>query len=44
MVRTSTTLDGVGTDSSIKAKQVTSVELTIGTKTLAYYPSRWQDA
>jgi uncharacterized protein with von Willebrand factor type A (vWA) domain len=29
------TLNGVGTDSSIKAKGVTSVELTIGTKTLA---------
>jgi hypothetical protein len=29
------TLSGVGTDSSIKAKGVTSVELTIGTKTLA---------
>jgi hypothetical protein len=28
------TLSGVGTDSSIKAKGVTSVELTIGTKTL----------
>jgi hypothetical protein len=28
-------LSGVGTDSSIKAKGVTSVELTIGTKTLA---------
>jgi hypothetical protein len=29
------TLSGVGTDSSIKAKGVTSVELTIGTKILA---------
>jgi hypothetical protein len=29
------TLSDVGTDSSIKAKGVTSVELTIGTKTLA---------
>jgi hypothetical protein len=29
------TLSGVGTDSSIKAKGVMSVELTIGTKTLA---------
>jgi hypothetical protein len=29
------TLSGVGTDSSIKAKEVTSVELTIRTKTLA---------
>jgi hypothetical protein len=28
------TLSGVGTDSSIKARGVTSVELTIGTKTL----------
>jgi hypothetical protein len=28
-------LSGVGTDSSIKAKGVTSVELTIETKTLA---------
>jgi hypothetical protein len=28
------TLSSVGTDSSIKAKGVTSVELTIGTKTL----------
>jgi hypothetical protein len=28
------TLSDVGTDSSIKAKGVTSVELTIGTKTL----------
>jgi hypothetical protein len=28
-------LSGVGTDSSIKAKGVTSIELTIGTKTLA---------
>jgi hypothetical protein len=41
LVRTNMTLGGVGTDSSIKAKRVTSVELTIGTKTLAYYPSRW---
>jgi hypothetical protein len=37
------TLGGVGTDSSVKAKGVTSVELTIGTKTLAYHPSMWQD-
>jgi hypothetical protein len=37
-------LGGVRTDSSIKAKGVTFVELTIGTKTLAYYPSMWQDA
>jgi hypothetical protein len=33
-VKTNMTLRGVGTDSSIKAKGVTSVELTIGTKTL----------
>jgi hypothetical protein len=33
------TLGSVGTDSSIKAKGVTSVELTIETKTLAYHPS-----
>jgi hypothetical protein len=38
------TLDGVGTDSSIKAKGVTSIELTIGTKTIAYHPSKWKDA
>jgi hypothetical protein len=38
------TLDGVGTDSSIKAKGVTSVETTIGTKATAYHPSKWQDA
>jgi hypothetical protein len=35
LVKTNMTLSGVGTDSSIKAKGVTSVELTIGTKTLA---------
>jgi hypothetical protein len=35
LVKTNMTLNGVGTDSSIKAKGVTSVELTIGTKTLA---------
>jgi hypothetical protein len=40
LVRTSTTLGDIGTDSPIKAKRVTSVELTIETKTLAYYPSR----
>jgi hypothetical protein len=34
-VKTNMTLSGVGTDSSIKARGVTSVELTIGTKTLA---------
>jgi hypothetical protein len=44
LVRTSTTLGDVGTNSSIKAKEVTSVGLTIVTKTLAYHPSRWQDA
>jgi hypothetical protein len=33
LVKTKMTLSGVGTDSSIKAKGVTSVELTIGTKT-----------
>jgi hypothetical protein len=35
LVNTNMTLSGVGTHSSIKAKGVTSVELTIGTKTLA---------
>ena len=35
LVKTNMTLSGVGTDSSIKAKGVTFVELTIGTKTLA---------
>jgi hypothetical protein len=35
LVKTNMTFSGVGTDSSIKAKGVTSVELTIGTKTLA---------
>jgi hypothetical protein len=35
LVKTNMTLSGVRTDSSIKAKGVTSVELTIGTKTLA---------
>jgi hypothetical protein len=34
LVKTNMTLSGVGTDSSIKAKGVTFVELTIGTKTL----------
>jgi hypothetical protein len=34
LVKTNMTLSGVGTDSSIKAKGVTSVELTIETKTL----------
>jgi hypothetical protein len=35
LVKTNITLSGVGTDRSIKAKGVTSVELTIRTKTLA---------
>jgi hypothetical protein len=35
LVKTNMMLSGVGTDSSIKAKGVTSIELTIGTKTLA---------
>jgi hypothetical protein len=35
LFRTNMTLSGVGSDSPIKAKGVTSVELTIGTKTLA---------
>jgi hypothetical protein len=35
LIKTNMTLSGVGTDSSIKAKGVTSVELTIRTKTLA---------
>jgi hypothetical protein len=35
LVKTNMTLSGVGTDSSIKAKGFMSVELTIGTKTLA---------
>ena len=34
LVKTNMTLSGVGTDSSIKDKGVTSVELTIETKTL----------
>jgi hypothetical protein len=34
LVKTNMTLGGVGTDSLIKARGVTSVELTIGTKTL----------
>jgi hypothetical protein len=44
LVRTSMTLGGVGTNSSIKAKRVTSVESTIKTKATAYHPSKWQDA
>jgi hypothetical protein len=35
LVKTNMMLSGVGTDSSIKAKGVTSIVLTIGTKTLA---------
>ena len=35
LVKTNMTLSSVGTDSSIKAKEVTFVELTMGTKTLA---------
>jgi hypothetical protein len=35
LVKINMTLSGVGTDSSIKAKGATSIELTIGTKTLA---------
>jgi hypothetical protein len=35
LVKTNMTLSGVGTHTSIKPKGVTSVELTIGTKTLA---------
>jgi hypothetical protein len=35
LVKTNMTLNGIGTDSSIKAKGVTSVESTIRTKTLA---------
>jgi hypothetical protein len=35
LVNTNMTLSDVGTDSSIKARGVTSIELTIGTKTLA---------
>jgi hypothetical protein len=35
LVKTNLTLRDVGTDSSIKARGVTSVELTIETKTLA---------
>jgi hypothetical protein len=37
------TLGGVGTDSSIKAKGVISVESTIETKVTAYHPSKCQD-
>jgi hypothetical protein len=38
------TLGGDGTDNSIKAKGVTSVESTIRTKATAYHPCKWQDA
>jgi hypothetical protein len=34
LVKTNISLSGVGTDSSIKAKKVMSIELIIGTKTL----------
>jgi hypothetical protein len=37
-------LGGIETNSSIKAKGVTSVESTIGTKATAYHPSKCQDA
>jgi hypothetical protein len=37
-------LGGIGTNSSIKAKGVTSVESTTGTKATAYYPSKCQNA
>jgi hypothetical protein len=36
-------LGGIGTNSSIKAKGVTSVESTIRTKATAYYPSKCQN-
>jgi hypothetical protein len=39
LVRTSMALGGIGTSSSIKAKGVTSIESTIGTKTTAYHLS-----
>jgi hypothetical protein len=38
------TLGGVGTDSSINANGVTSVESTIEIKATTYHPSKWQDA
>jgi hypothetical protein len=38
------TLSGVGTNSSINAKGVMSIESTIETKATAYHPSKWQDA
>jgi hypothetical protein len=34
------TLGDVGTDSSIKAKRITSVESTIETMATAYHPSK----
>jgi hypothetical protein len=37
-------LGGAGTDISIKAKGVTSVESTVKTKATVYHPSKWQDA
>jgi hypothetical protein len=37
-------LDGIGTNSSIKTKGVTSVESTIGTKATVYHPSKCQYA
>jgi hypothetical protein len=37
-------LGGIGTNSSIKAKGVMSIELNIGTKATAYHPSKCQDA
>jgi hypothetical protein len=37
-------LSGIGTNSSIKAKGVKSVESTIGTKAIACHPSKCQDA
>jgi hypothetical protein len=37
-------LGGIATNSSIKAKGVTSVESTIGTKATSYHPSKCQDA
>ena len=44
LVRTSMALGGIGTNSSIKAKGVKSVESTIGTKATACHPSKCQDA
>jgi hypothetical protein len=44
LVRTSITLGGIETNSSIKAKGVTSVESTIGAKATVYHPSKCQDA